>query len=105
MPLIAKRNLNDPTSYDAGEISQEEYDTSTNTLQTTNGSAGRAGSLLVQLRTMVRPVGSVVPIVGTFIGGLVGGIVGGVAGAEFGDDLGTKVAGAEWTQGRITTTP
>ena len=83
-------------AYDAGEISQEEYDMAQTALQANRaGSAGRAGGALAGAASgaaMGAAVGSVVPIVGTFIGGLVGGIVGGVAGAEFGDDLGTKAA-------------
>ena len=83
-------------AYDAGEISQEEYDMAQTALQANRaGSAGRAGGALTGAASgaaMGAAIGSVVPLVGTFIGGLVGGIVGGVAGAEFGDDLGTKAA-------------
>lgn len=83
-------------AYDAGEISQEEYDMAQTALQANRaGSAGRAGGALTGAASgaaLGAAMGSVVPVVGTFIGGLVGGIVGGVAGAEFGDDLGTKAA-------------
>lgn len=83
-------------AYDAGEISQEDYEAAQTALQANRaGSVTRAGGALAGAASgaaMGAAMGSIVPFVGTFIGGLVGGIVGGVAGAEFGDDLGTKAA-------------